>query len=151
MNISELNNHSPEQLRELAGKMGLHVHHKAGKDTIIKQIVDSTQPKPKQSMEHPAQAPVAPKISTSPEEVDEAIAKIKEAKPAFQAIYPGDGTWIFKFNGAEDSGSLCQPLRTIVAKAHNVARGRIALRSLNNHFGDVPTPGNSVYTNIVLS
>lgn len=150
MNIAELNNHSVEQLRELAGKLGLHVHHRAGKETVLKSILDSMQPQ--QPIKHEAETPKPAEtlVANTPEQVEAAIAKIKENRPEFTSTYPDDGTWVFKYKGAEESGNLAIPLRVIVQKAQNVSKGAIRLMAKNQYFGEMPTAGNSAYTNIVL-
>ena len=43
MNFEHLKTQELPQLKELAGKMGLNVHHKAGKEKVIKQSFVATE------------------------------------------------------------------------------------------------------------
>lgn len=146
MNFEQLKTKPREELVELAGKMGLQVHHKAGVDKIAKDIVEKAfEPVlNKDPMQHPAAAPVKETIHNTPEQVNEAI-KDYLAKDGYTAEYPGDNTWVFKYKGAEESGNLSIPLRVIKMKAGNVAKGRRALMS----HGRDGTYGNSYVDNIL--
>ncbi len=163
MNFEHLKAMEPLELKQLAGKMGLSVHHKAGKERIIKQIMEKSllsqinPAQPDEVFKGEDMRPKAVKNNAKPE-YDYTEADVREAckvfleKDGFQAQFPGDGTWIFTYKGAQDSGTLKQPMSRIKMKASNVAKGRLALMAHPNQFFE-PTAagGNSAYTNVVLA
>lgn len=153
MNFEHLKTMDASQLREIAGKQGLHVHHKAKNETVIKQIMESALlPKsPTPEMQHMAAQPAKPVYNHTEEDIEALIAPIKARIPQFEAIYPNDGTWIFRCKGAEESGNMSIPPRVIKMKAENVSRGRLILMGLNEHFDKTTASGNNAYTNSVLS
>lgn len=153
MNFDNLKTLSPDQLRELAGKQGLKVHHKAKPETIIKQIIESAlKPATPAEMQHVAEKPQQPVHHNTPDDVEAAIADIKAKIPQFESRYDLDeNTWYFKCKGAEECGNLAIPMRIIKLKAASVSRGRIALMGLDGHFDRGNAGGNSAYTNSVLA
>lgn len=155
IDLSKLDALPIEEVRVLAGQMGIQAHHKTGKEKLVNMIKEAAltpaKPQVEQSMEHVAAKPVEPVITNTPEMVLEAIKDITDKKPDFQALFPNDGTWIFKCKGAEESGNLSIPLRVIKMKAQSVSRGRMAPQSINHMgFDNMVTAPNSAYTNVVL-
>lgn len=152
MNLDNLKSLSREQLIETAGKLGLQIHWKAKPETIIKQITQKAFEKPqsKQSMEHVAEKPQAPVIHNTPETVLNAIKHITDKKPEFVADFSEEGVWHFKYKGAEECGNLSIPLRLIVQKANNVARGRLMVRGMEG-FERISNTPNNAYTGAVLA
>ena len=137
-----------DELREIAKDLGIKVHHMAKEKSIIAQI-NKQQPHrveaSLQASEKTVQAANAPEATNTPEDVKEALSALKTRLPEFEVIFPDDNTWIFKFRGAEDSGNLAIPLRVIVMKANNVARGRRSMRTLGREETD------SSYAGAILS
>ncbi len=130
MNVDALKAMSRPELVEFAGKQGVRVHHKA---------------KPA------AAAPVKPVDHNTAEAVEAAIKHIKDARPEFVSSYNAtDNSWTFKYRGAEECGNLSIPLRIIVIKATNVARGALRFMALNEHFDAGSAGGKNTYTNNVL-
>lgn len=151
MNFDKLKALPREKLVELAGKQGVHVHHKAKAETIARLIMEKTlvpQQQP-QSMQHVAEKPAAPVYHNTPEDVEAAIAHIKARSPQFESSY-SENNWLFKCLGAEEVGNLSIPMRVIVMKAGNVAKGRRVPRRLDG-FGDISTKAHSAHTNNVLT
>ncbi len=143
---------SRDELRDLAFKQGLQVHHKAKAETIIKQIIEFSTTPVKQDMQHVAEKPVAPVYDNTPEDIEEAIAHIKAQHPAFVSKYDiKDNTWEFSCKGAVESGNMAIPLRVIVRRAEIIRRGRLQLIGLNDHFDKTTAGGNNAYTNSVLA
>lgn len=153
MNFENLKTMTPDQLRELAGKQGLRVHHKAKAETIIKQLMEAAlTPQALPKMEHIAEAAQEPVDHNTPEQVEAAIAKIIERQPALERNYNAqENTWHFRCKGAEECGNLDIPLRVIVMKAGNISRGSLRLLALNEHFDRTTAGGNNTYTNNVLA
>lgn len=129
MNLNDLQNMPLEDIRALAQKMGVRYHHSAKSGKIAQAIIDQTLAvKPPQTdMQHPAEKPQEAPRAFTPDEVLEAIKHITTAKPDFKAVFPGDGSWIFSYKGAEESGNLAIPLREITLKAGTVSRGALRL------------------------
>lgn len=177
MNFDNLKTMTREQLMELAGKQGIHVHHKANEATIIKLITEQALA-PQPPVAHPISASsvagdddaefnddvfkYGEKVAVTRRKarldrlntadmVEAALAKIKERQPKFESRYNlDDNTWHFRCLGTEDSGNIAIPLRVIVMKATNIARGRIAPRALNDDFDKINTSPKNAYTNTVL-
>lgn len=124
MNYAELVSRDPKELRILAAKYGIRTHHKFTADKLAKLIVEHITAKPVQteSMKHMAEAPKAPSLVHTEEEVLDVI-KAYAAKEGFQVKFPGDDTWIFKCRGAEESGHMSCLLRIIKMKAESVSKG----------------------------
>lgn len=153
MNFDNLKAMSKEQLRELAGKQGLKIHHSAKPETIIKHIMEAAlTPQPKPAMQHQAEKPQRPVDHNTQAEVEEALADIKRRIPEFKTIYnEEENTVHFRCKGAEECVNLAIPLRVIKMKAQNISRGKLALIGLNDHFDRTTAGGNSAYTNTVLA
>lgn len=118
-NTAELKTRPIEELRTLAAKHGIKVHHKAKAETIAKLLVESvTTPK---VPEHPAQKTTIPMVINTEADVLELIKPFL-AKEGFKATFKDD-TWHFTCKGSEDSGHMSVPLRTIRMKAETVSRG----------------------------
>ncbi len=156
MNFDNLKTMDVNQLREVAGKQGLQVHPRAGKDNIIKKIMEATltpQQKPQTvDTPHPAEKPKKPVDNNTKEQVEAAIADIKARVPQFEAIYNDEENTVhFRCKGAEECLNLAIPIRVIKMKAQNVARGKLSLIGLTEHFDKSIAGGNSAYTNTVLA
>lgn len=157
MNFEHLKTMEVTQLKEIAGKQGLAVHHRAGKDKIIKQImeaallpqVNNKEQFKTEDMRPKALKPKEPEYNYTQEDVLEAC-KEYVAKPGFEAVFPGDDTVIFRCKGAEDSLNMKQPMKRIVSRASIVSRGRMALMGLQE-FDSINAGGKNAYTNTVLA
>jgi len=159
MNFETLKTQELPQLKELAGKMGLSVHHKAGKERVIKQIMEASllpqvNPKDKfkdEDMRPKAMKPVAPVYNYTEDDVRLACKESFE-RPGFEANFPGDDTVIFRCKGAEDSCTLKQPMARIKSRAQLVSRGRMALIGHSpQDFDSMNAGGKNAYTNTVLA
>jgi hypothetical protein len=99
-------------------------------------------PAPVQVVAAPIAAPIAaPVPDNTPDDVRKAIQHVLNAKGGFEAVFPDDGTWIFRYAGAEDSGTLKMPIRIIVQKAERVSRGRYSLPILGRDSSDTTYTG----------
>lgn len=150
--IDKLRDMKREELLSLAATQGVQVHWKAKNETIIKQIVEKISQSTQQGLKHVAEKPSTPVFHNTPEEVEEMLSTIKMKVPSFESIYDRDeNTWTFRCKGAEECGNLDIPMRVIQRKAAIIARGKIALRGLNDHFDKTNASGLSAYTNSVLA
>lgn len=153
MNFDTLKDRTPEELREIAGRQGLKVHYKAKPETVIKQIMEAALlPQIQTPMQHVAEAAQVSVDHCTPEQVEEAIAKIKAKVPGFESHYDTDeNTWHFRCRGAEECGNLDIPIRVIVMKAGTISRGRISPMGLTHEFDSINAGGKNAYTNTVLA
>lgn len=152
MNFEHLKTMKPDELRVIAGKQGLKIHHKAKPETIIKQIMESVLTPQAPAMQHIAEAPQAAVDHNTPEEIEAAIAKIKERQPAFISAYSiEENTWHFSCKGTEECGNMAIPLRVIVMKAGTISRGRLAPRGLTHEFERLNSSPKNAYTDTVLT
>lgn len=142
MNIQELKSRPIEELRKLAKQYSLKPHHKHTAEKLAHMIVEHAIQKPpeRDPMKHAATKPARPIYNNTVDEVLEAIKKFT-AKEGYKTEFPGDNTWIFSYNGSEESGTLSQAMRIIVMKAESVSRGRRQLRGMkgdvvNGTYGD---------------
>lgn len=133
MNLDNLKAMPLEDIRALANKMNVKYHHKAKPETIAAAIIDQTmtnQQPTNHQMAHQAELPPSKEVHVCSEaEVLEAIKPFAD-KEGYRAIFPGDGTWIFSYKGAEESGNLAIPLRTIRLKAESVSKGKRMFRAV---------------------
>lgn len=142
------------ELLAFADSQGVQVHKNFTDAYLRKAILDKVYGDPKEAkheMRHEAERPRPVDVECTPDEVEAAIASIKAAKPAFKSEYDQvEKTWHFSCSGALESGSLCIPLRMIVARARVISHGALQMRSLPNsewgHLGSGPG-----YSNAVLS
>lgn len=148
MDLSKLNTMSRAELVELAGTQGLKPTWNAKEATIIKMIVDHINNPPKPKASAPIQAAVPP-TKNSPEEIEAAIVRLKEARPDFVSIYT-DHTWEFRYRGVAESGNLSIPIRLIVRSAEVVARGPQNVR-VRTEWDGGSAVGHSAYTNKILA
>jgi hypothetical protein len=125
----ELSTKNLDELKEIAKKLKIKSHPSIKEANLIKKILQQPQAYVRDAMKHQAETPVAPVDHNTPEEVMEVIKTFAE-KPGFEVEFPEDGTWIFRYRGAEESGNLAIPIRVIKQKAMFVARGRRALMGL---------------------
>lgn len=118
-----------DNLRILASKLGVAVHHKAGAEKIRGIIAASQQ-------------------ITNPDAGEAVIPVVKPAKPnatveeirAEAQKYAGkgfeirfiddDNTWHVRCKGAEDTGTVHQPINAIAGKFATVARGALLPRGI---------------------
>lgn len=126
---------SSGELKDLAKRMNIK-HHPNIKDTnLIEKICQQPQAVVYDSMKHVAAQVAAPVFDNTEQEVLEAIRPLM--REGFEAKFPGDGTWLFKYKGREESGNMKIPLRVIKLKAENVARGALRLRTINLGDGEL--------------
>lgn len=126
MNREELQTKSLEELKDIAQKLKVKVHHKAKEESIINQILQQPVAYQTDAMQHVSQQQAPePLVIHTEEQVRNAIKKQLQNED-FQAIFKPDNTWTFKYNGREDSGHMSTSLRVIQIKAESVARGRLA-------------------------
>ena len=127
---ADLATKSLDELKAIAEQLKIKPHHLAKSDAIISQILAQPQAEIRDAIEHPAAAPSAAPLVIHTK--DQVLAAIKQyaSKEGFEATFPGDDTWLFKYKGAEDSGHMSAALRVIQQRASFVARGRVAPRAL---------------------
>lgn len=151
MNLENLKNLERKELFDLALKMGLTPHHKCKNETVINMIKEKAFEKPKEAAKEAKEVKKAPEpIHNTPEMVEKEIASIKAKKPEFVSSYSvEDNTWTFDYKGARETGNLSIPLRVIVQKANNVARGKLQLMGMQG-FDQIANNPKSIYTGTVL-
>lgn len=136
MNIAELSQRDPKELRQLCAQYGIKAHHKLGADKLVKLIVEHVSSKPQgDPMKHAAEKPKAPTHVHSEEETRE-LLKAYLAKPGFTAEFPGDDTVILRYKGVEESIHLSTGPRTLTMKAGSVARGAYRMITVKNSDGN---------------
>lgn len=145
---------SREELVKFADTQGVQVHWKAKPETIIKQVMDkvSTPPKPVVKEEAKSTAPKEAVFNTR-DQVEAALAHIKEKQPAFETIYSDEDKVVtFRCKGAENCMNMSVPLQWMVKQAQLVSRGRLVPMGLNEHFESLNSAsGKNAYTNTVLA
>ena len=123
MTVDELNSLHIAQLRSKANGMGLVTKLSEKKEDLIKRIVNFEQeirpkePEPEQKIEIKAPKK-SDKVSFS--ELEAALSPLIEK--GLHVENRPDNTFYFCFKGKEDSGTLYQPLRTIIGRAQAIAR-----------------------------
>lgn len=113
-----------EELRTLAIKSGLKPHPRAKPETLARQIVEATAPKPTQQ-----QAPVtreAPHMH-SEEEIRSMLAPYKNISVSF----PDDGTFIMTNGKAVESMHMTSVPAVILGPKHAALINRGELRQLS--------------------
>jgi hypothetical protein len=125
MNLSDK---SLTELRNIATRMNIKWHHRAKAETLINAITKARPVNP-QPMHHKAETPVQPTITNTEDDIRQVMQPFL-AKEGFLLNFPGDGTWIIQYKGAEESGNCSIPLRVIRNKAENVSRGRRVLKTM---------------------
>lgn len=130
LDFENLKNLPIAELRQLAVAQGLTPHHRAGADTIIKQIVEHvTALAPSMaSRDHPAIVGQSEKISVNTR--DQIMDAIKDyaSVDGFKIDFDEPaGTWRMRYKNSEDSGHMSVPLRIIKMKAESVVRARTPL------------------------
>lgn len=128
MNREELGGKSVEELREIADKLKIKVHHKAGAESIIGQIVSQPIAYQRDAMKHVAEKQEPPTFDNTEEQILDAIKSFTDK--GLEVKFPGDGTWYFNFKGREECGNMQIPLRVIKSKAENVSRGALRLKKM---------------------
>lgn len=121
-----------KELFASAKELGISVTPSTTNADMINKILSQQAHRIEETLVHVAETPKEAVYHTTKEDVLNAIKHITDAKEKFEAIFYNDNTWHFKFNGAEESGNLSIPLRVIVMKANNVAKGRKAMMSLGS-------------------
>jgi len=146
---------SRDELVKFADTQGVQVHWNAKPETIIKQILDHLAHPPKKEAEPVDPRLVAPKeaVFNTPEELEKALAQIKQRVPAFETKYDAEEKTVhFKCKGAEECHNLSVPLHWLVKRAQLVSRGRLVPMGLNEHFESLNSAsGKNSYTNTVLA
>lgn len=136
-----------EELFAICEELGIKAHHASKEASLIKKIeaqqghrVEDAVSKA-DDLKHKAEQPVVSEANTQ-----EAVENIIEPfiDRGLKAKFLDDGTWMFRCNGAEDSGSMTMPLRLIRNKAEQVSRGRRALPSLGREKSDRTYAGNII-------
>lgn len=143
-----------DELRALAVSQGLNYHPRMKADTVAKLILDkvANPVKQEQTLKHAAEKPKLVEAVTNTQEQIRAACKAYLDKPGFEATFNEDGTWHFRYRGAEDSGHMTVPLRIIQRKAQSVSEGRRQLMGVAEDFGKIPgAEGKNAYTNVVLN
>ena len=127
--IANLKNLNKNELLKIAAQHGCLVDKRHSEDTIIQEIISKVEAKPMRSKEIKESVEILEPQYSSVDEVESAIAHIKERAPEFKATYDeNDRTVHFKCRGAEECHNLSVPLKKLVARAEVVSRGAISLR-----------------------
>lgn len=113
-----------EELRDLARKSGLTPHHKAKPETLARQIVEATAPKPTQ--QHAPVVKEAPYMHS-----EEEVRAMLEPYKNITLRFPGDGTFIMSNGKAEDSLHLTTPVAVILGPKHARLINRGELRPIS--------------------
>lgn len=154
VNLEELKSRPLNELKELALKLGIVMDGRSSAEKFALAIVEHQS---KQGFEKPQQPKAQEqkpmvKHSNTKEQVMEALNPLLAKKPEFQALFPTNDTWHFKYKGAEESGNLNIPLKIILRQAEMVARGARRPLAMNQHFSDLNAVNpHSLYTNNVLN
>lgn len=155
MNFDNLKHLSREQLLEVAGKQGLQVHWKAKPETIIKQIMDKAlnpQTSPVKKAEdpyHDKRLDSKPAIFNTEEQVEQAVAHIKQRKPEFTTTYNHEEHTVkFSYKSVSETVNLSVPLRWMKVRAEAVSQGAFRVMGLNEYFDKAVS---STYANNVLA
>lgn len=156
MLIDNLKKMSRDELMAFAASQGIQHHHKAGAEKILQAIVEQLNQPPKPKVEDvvdPRNVATKEPVWNSKEQIDAMLTPILAKQPAFEVHYDDtDRTVTFRCKGVEDCLSMSVPLHWMKAKAQVVARGRIALMGLNQHFDQMNSAtGKNAYTNTVLA
>lgn len=114
------------ELRTLALKQGVMVHHKAGAEKILAAIVDKVTAEQRAKVQKPenskALEPKEKMPLLSEEEIRVGLARFTE-KEAFKIEFHGDDTFTLSCNGAEDSMHMTTPGLVIKRRAEIIAKG----------------------------
>jgi hypothetical protein len=127
MDIAALKALELPELKQVAAKHGIKLHHKAGAEKVLKAIIDhvsNAQPV-KARADEPSEAPQrksAAPVLLSEDDVRDALAKQLE-RDAFKVEFHGDDTFTMRCNGAEESMHMTTPAAVIKRRAESVARG----------------------------
>lgn len=114
-----------DQLRTIATGLGMGYHHREKEATLANRIIEVSQ-----TMQ-PRANPLNPSVQTPIYKVppvmlmqDQVMAAIKpRLDQGMQARFSHDSSsWQFKFGDKEDSGTMTQPLETIVRCAEFLCR-----------------------------
>ena len=155
-NIDALSKLPREELIDIARKQGLNPHHATKDSTIVKMIVESIGNN--NATVHNAAEYIDPRLQSKEavyntiDAVEGAIASIKVRSKDFIVVYDEEDKCVtFKCRGAEECHNMSVPLHWLSRRAALVARGRLALTSVNHlGFDNMPVGGNNAYTNTVL-
>lgn len=135
MNIDELASRDPKELRILAAKYGIKTHHRAKAETIAKLIVEhvTTKPHGQDALKHAAEKPAKKEAVLNTEEEIRAVIAPFAAKDGYEVRFlDNNTTWLFRYNGSEESGHCSVPLRLIRIKAEGVSRGARRPRAISD-------------------
>lgn len=150
--IEDMQGMEPDELRELAAKLNVTVHHRAGKPTLIAAIAEkmaedqkSKQPTVERVVEE------IPELSYGDVLENKSIKAIMDAKPEFQVRYDDEDNCItFRYKGAEECINLGSKMKHIVQKAQNVARGSLRLRAYGESEGFDSSVGKGYAKNVLM-
>lgn len=126
MDIAALKALELPELKQVAAKHGIKLHHKAGAEKVLQAIIDhvsNAQPV-KARADEPAEAPQRKSVTPvllSEDDVRQMLSK-HEGK-YFSLEFHGDDTFTMRCNGAEESMHMTSPAAVIKRRAESVARG----------------------------
>lgn len=115
--------------RKLADKLNIKYDDRTSDSAIVAQIAQQPVAYQRDAMKHVAETPVPAVHDNTSKMVLDAIEPYM--KEGFEATFPDDGTWYFKYKGREECGNLKIPLRLIKMKAENVSKGALKPRLMN--------------------
>lgn len=128
----------PEMLRNIAADLGVSVHHKTGVEklkTIIGAVVHNQVAGAAHEADKVKPAPIQAAFPTLDEIRAEAA---KYAEKGMEIRFLDDDTnWNVRCKGAEDSGTVMQPLSEIKKRFTIVAQGARNPRIINSEGGKV--------------
>ena len=160
INLNRLKEMESAELVDLAKQLNAPHHHKNSKETLIENIINKVM---EQSLTHADVeqkdiAPVKPPVVfLTEQELEAALAPIKEKKPAFSTAYDHESKCVsLRYNDGRykhaETMSLSCSLPKFVRKATEISKGPLVLRGHNQEdFGRIAVNNeNSAYTQTVL-
>lgn len=129
MDIAALKALELPELKQVAAKHGIKLHHKAGAEKVLQAIIDhvsNAQPVKGQDEISPKRRVAQLRESAAPvllseDDVRQMLSK-HEGK-YFSLEFHGDDTFTMRCNGAEESMHMTSPAAVIKRRAESVARG----------------------------
>lgn len=114
-----------EELRDLARKSGLTPHHRAKPETLARQIVEATAPKPIQPQIHAAEMTEAQKkyIYDRRLKTEDEVRAVFNTWPKIQIQFNGDDTFTMSCNGSVETMHMTSKEAVMVLKGREVAKG----------------------------
>lgn len=109
------------ELKKVASTYNLPVIHNERRDDLLTRINAVIQMvTPETSVD--VRKPVFPSYVTAKEDLTPELDKLAEKGLQYK-FNDEDDTWHFRCKGAEDSGTMKQPMKVIIRKATEVSRG----------------------------